>query len=122
MLPENVTPYSETLTQRQRDVVHLLASGSTMKQAGEVLGIKARTIAFHKYRVMTRLHLQSHRCEINSALSHSSEICCSVIAPLPNGNDLRRFHWALALALTAGISPVGRQGITRQIGCLPSVL
>ena len=59
MLPENVAAHSETLTPRQRDVVHLLASGSTMKQAGEVLGIKARTIAFHKYRVMTRLHLQT---------------------------------------------------------------
>ena len=59
MLPENVAAHSETLTQRQRDVVHLLASGSTMKQAGDVLGIKTRTIAFHKYRVMTRLHFQT---------------------------------------------------------------
>jgi len=59
MLPENVAAHSETLTPRQRDVVYLLASGSTMKQAGKLLGIKARTIAFHKYRVKTRLHLQT---------------------------------------------------------------
>jgi len=59
MLPENVTAHSETLTPRQRDVVYLLASGSTMKQAGKVLGIKARTIAFHKHRVKTLLHLQT---------------------------------------------------------------
>ena len=68
MLPENVTAHSETLTQRQRDVVHLLASGSTMKQAGDVLGIKARTIALHKYRVMTRLHLQTNTDLIRFAI------------------------------------------------------
>ena len=59
MFPVNVAPHSETLTERQRDVVYLLASGLTMKQAGEVLGIKARTIAFHKSRVMARLHLHT---------------------------------------------------------------
>ena len=68
MLPENVAAHSETLTPRQRDVVYLLASGSTMKQAGKLLGIKARTIAFHKYRVMTRLHLQTNTDLIRFAI------------------------------------------------------
>ena len=72
MLPENVAPHSETLTQRQRDVVHLLASGSTMKQAGDVLGIKARTIAFHKYRVKTLLRLQTDSDLIRFAIKEGS--------------------------------------------------
>jgi DNA-binding NarL/FixJ family response regulator len=68
MLPKNVAPHSETLTHRQRDVVYLLASGATMKQAGEILGIRARTIAFHKYRLMTRLHLQTNTDFIRFAI------------------------------------------------------
>ena len=68
MLPENVAHHCKTLTQRERDVVYLLASGSTMKQAGEVLGIKARTIAFHKYRVMTRFHFQTNTDLIRFAI------------------------------------------------------
>ena len=75
MLPENIAPHSETLTQRQRDVVYLLASGSTMMQAGEVLGIKKRTIAFHKYRVMTRLHLHTNTDLIRFAIKEGIVTC-----------------------------------------------
>ena len=49
----------KTLTPRQREVVQLLAEGKSMKQAANILHIKERTVAFHKYRVMHRFNLGS---------------------------------------------------------------
>lgn len=39
-----------------------------MKQAGRVLGIEARTVAFHKYRIMARLNLQTNADFIRFAM------------------------------------------------------
>ncbi len=47
------------LTRRQREVLQLLAEGKSMKQAADVLGITARTVAFHKYRMMQQLRIHS---------------------------------------------------------------
>ena len=47
------------LTSRQREVVQLLAEGRSMKEAALVLNLTPRTIAFHKYHIMERLHLKS---------------------------------------------------------------
>lgn len=49
----------ERLTARERDVLKLLAEGLSMKQVGAELGIAARTVAFHKYRMMETLGLRS---------------------------------------------------------------
>jgi DNA-binding NarL/FixJ family response regulator len=49
----------KALTLRQREVVQLLVQGKSMKQAADILRIKERTIAFHKYRVMRRFNLGS---------------------------------------------------------------
>jgi DNA-binding NarL/FixJ family response regulator len=43
------------LTVRQREVLKLLAEGKEMKEVADVLGMKTRTVAFHKYRIMERL-------------------------------------------------------------------
>jgi len=55
------TPPAETatdqLTSRQREVLQLLAEGKSMKEAGSILGITARTVAFHKYRMMEQLKI-----------------------------------------------------------------
>lgn len=40
------------LTPRQREVLQLLAEGHTMKEAAAILNVAARTVAFHKYRIM----------------------------------------------------------------------
>jgi DNA-binding NarL/FixJ family response regulator len=45
------------LTNRQRDVLQLLAEGYSMKQVGGVLNLATRTVAFHKYRIMEMLGL-----------------------------------------------------------------
>jgi DNA-binding NarL/FixJ family response regulator len=47
------------LTSRQRDVLQLLAEGRSMKQAAAVLHVSARTVAFHKYRMMEHLNVHS---------------------------------------------------------------
>jgi DNA-binding NarL/FixJ family response regulator len=47
------------LSQRQREVLQLLAEGKTMKQAADVLAVTPRTIAFHKYRIMETLRIKT---------------------------------------------------------------
>ena len=50
---------SRQLTPRQREVVQLLAEGHSMKEVASILNIAARTVAFHKYRIMEELHLKT---------------------------------------------------------------
>jgi len=47
------------LTTRQREVLQLLAEGRSMKQAAAILHVSARTVAFHKYRMMQQLEVHS---------------------------------------------------------------
>jgi DNA-binding NarL/FixJ family response regulator len=49
----------ERLTERQREVLQLLAEGKCMKEVGGVLNITTRTVAFHKYRIMEILNAKS---------------------------------------------------------------
>jgi DNA-binding NarL/FixJ family response regulator len=42
----------ERLTDRQREVLQLLAEGKVMKEVGAVLNMSTRTVAYHKYRMM----------------------------------------------------------------------
>jgi len=51
---------AKALTPRQREVVQLLAEGKSMKEVASVLNVTPRTVAFHKYRVMDELNLQSN--------------------------------------------------------------
>ena len=45
------------LTNRQRDVLRLLASGKSMKEAAAILQVTVRTVAFHKYQMMRQLDI-----------------------------------------------------------------
>ncbi len=47
------------LSQRQREVLQLLAEGRTMKQIASILKISARTVAFHKYSMMQELGIRT---------------------------------------------------------------
>lgn len=49
-----------TLTNRQIEVIQLLAEGHTMKEAAALLKIKPRTIAYHKYQIMDQYGLKTH--------------------------------------------------------------
>src|SRR5688500_2510203 len=56
------------LTPRQREVLQLLADGRSMKEAAAVVNVSPRTIAFHKYRVMQQLRVQSPAARIHVAV------------------------------------------------------
>ena len=62
------------LTQRQREVLQLLAEGRSMKEVGSVLNLATRTVAFHKYRIMAILGLKSN-AEIVQYAIRNSMIC-----------------------------------------------
>ena len=47
------------LTIRQREVLQLLAEGKSMKEAASILSVAARTVAFHKYRMMAQLQIKT---------------------------------------------------------------
>ncbi len=59
------------LTPRQRQVLQLLAEGRSMKEVGSVLGLATRTIAFHKYRIMNVLALESDAGLVQYAIRKS---------------------------------------------------
>jgi DNA-binding NarL/FixJ family response regulator len=48
------------LTERQREVLRLLVQGKRMKEIGVILRIAARTVGFHKYRIMDTLNIKSN--------------------------------------------------------------
>ena len=56
--PGNARPRRE-LTARQREVLQLLAEGRVMKEVASLLHMSQRTVAFHKYRMMTTLRLKN---------------------------------------------------------------
>jgi DNA-binding NarL/FixJ family response regulator len=49
----------QQLTNRQREVLQLLAEWKSMKEVASVLNMKTRTVAFHKYRIMELLNAKS---------------------------------------------------------------
>lgn len=48
-------PGSENLTPREREVLSLISSGQSNKEAGRLLGISPRTIEVHRARIMEKL-------------------------------------------------------------------
>ena len=56
------------LTDRQLDVLQLLAEGRSMKEVADVLKLTTRTVAFHKYRLMDGLGLNNDAEIIQYAL------------------------------------------------------
>lgn len=51
---------SRQLTPRQREVLQLLAEGKSMKEVASILDVTARTVAFHKYRMMEQLKITTN--------------------------------------------------------------
>jgi DNA-binding NarL/FixJ family response regulator len=47
--------HAKVLTFRQRQVIQLLAEGKSMKEAADIMNVKPRSVAFHKYQAMEEL-------------------------------------------------------------------
>jgi two-component system, NarL family, response regulator NreC len=60
-------PY-ETLTTREREVLHLVAQGATTPAIAERLGLSPRTIETHRTNLMRKLGLRTHTDVIRYAL------------------------------------------------------
>ena len=63
------------LSSREREVLQLLAEGKAMKEVAALLAISARTVEFHKYRIMQLLGIKT-----NAELVHHA-IKLGLIAP-----------------------------------------
>lgn len=61
---------SGELTERQREVVQLVAEGHAVKEIAAILKISRKTVAFHKSNVMRRLGLHSTAELTKYALEH----------------------------------------------------
>lgn len=58
------------LTKRQTEVIQLLAEGYTMKEVAAMLNITARTVAFHKYKIMESYGLETNSEFVMFAIKH----------------------------------------------------
>lgn len=58
------------LTARQREVLQLLAEGYSTKEISNILYISARTVEFHKYRMMELLNIKTSAELIHYAIRH----------------------------------------------------
>jgi DNA-binding NarL/FixJ family response regulator len=56
------------VTPRAAEVVRLIARGKAMKQVAADLGISVRTVAFHKYKTMRSLGLDSSAALVHYAV------------------------------------------------------
>jgi DNA-binding NarL/FixJ family response regulator len=50
----------KALTRRQREVLHLLAEGRTMREIADILNLSMSTVAFHKYKIKRTFGLRSN--------------------------------------------------------------
>ena len=58
------------LTDRQREVLQLLAEGKSMKEAAAILNVAARTVAFHESRMMRELKIGTSAELVRFAVAH----------------------------------------------------
>lgn len=49
----------ENLTDRQLEILEMVARGITYKEAGEILGLTERTVKYHMRRILELLHLEN---------------------------------------------------------------
>jgi len=67
--PGNPDP-AAALTPRQREIVQLLAEGRSAKEIASALGLSARTVEDHKYRVMEALGIENGAELVHFAIKH----------------------------------------------------
>ena len=60
----------KVLTERQREVLQMLAEGQSMKEIAYVLQISHRTVHFHKYKIMGELGIKTNSALVQYAIKH----------------------------------------------------
>lgn len=59
------------LSDRQREVLQMLAEGQSMKEIAFILQISRRTVRFHKYKIMEELGIKTNAEIVQYAIKHS---------------------------------------------------
>jgi DNA-binding NarL/FixJ family response regulator len=70
VLPPVMPESGRALTERQRQILKLVAAGYTAREIGRMLHITSKTVEFHKGRLMRQLQLQSTVELARYALTH----------------------------------------------------
>jgi DNA-binding NarL/FixJ family response regulator len=79
LLRKQATPVPlrrSTLTQREREVMRLLAEGNTVRQVAAVLGVSVKTVEAHKFNLMRKLDIHNKAQLVTVAIQKK-------ILPLP---------------------------------------
>ena len=59
------------ITQRQSEVLQLLAEGLSMKEVANVIDVTPGTVAFHKYRMMETLNIKTNAALLEYAIKRN---------------------------------------------------
>jgi len=68
---ELASDLNKELTDRQREVLQLLAEGRTMKEVAHVLNMSRKTVMFHKYRIMKTFNLKTNADILRLAIKNN---------------------------------------------------
>jgi DNA-binding NarL/FixJ family response regulator len=58
------------ITQRQTEVLQLLAEGMSMKEVANIIDVTPATVAFHKYKMMETLSIKTNAALLEYAIKH----------------------------------------------------
>ena len=70
LVSDNSAPALEPLSERERDIVHLLALGYTNQEIGKKLFISVRTVDTHRAHIMRKLELETRAELVMFALAN----------------------------------------------------
>ncbi len=68
--PKEKEKKTNALTERQTEVLRLVAQGLTYREVGERLALSERTVRFHMTEIISRLHLQNR----NQVLAYAGKL------------------------------------------------
>jgi DNA-binding NarL/FixJ family response regulator len=78
------TPVRETLSDREREVLRLLADGATSKEIAAVLGLRPKTVENHRARILDKLGVVNTAAAVRAALAQG--LVSTVSDSTPNWN------------------------------------
>jgi DNA-binding NarL/FixJ family response regulator len=67
---QNQFSEEKRITQRQSEVLQLLAEGMSMKEIANIIDITPGTVAFHKYKMMETLNIKTNAGLLEYAIKH----------------------------------------------------
>ena len=77
----SATPVRETLSEREREVLQLLADGATSKEIAVVLGLKPKTVENHRARILDKLGVANSAAAVRAAVAQGLVAKVSDSAP-----------------------------------------